>query len=414
VEQSPSEPKFRPCPSCGNLIPANVAQCEYCGARSADAIVEEGEAALTRNFIYALFTRPNPFTFIFIGVNVGVFVLMSLAGGMSLMSTDDVVLREFGAKVNSLIDQQHEYWRFVTSIFIHIGLIHLLLNNYALWIIGQEIERIYGSARFVLLYLVTGVIGSLCSYYFKPEAISAGASGAIFGLFGVMATFAFKYRNEIPAALRSEIKRRIIPIIFINLAFGFSVRIVDNSAHIGGLLSGVALALVIPYKRPHERGTSVVWRTLQVICLAVILISFVAAFRNYGGPPPSLANLSASPDSINVKYFKAMNDASAALVQSVRSFGTFIDDPSQRASGAKALEGAERGIGTLGQLPRLRDEPEQYRQRLLDLLADQKSIVERHTRAAGFDRDSALRDEAALVVRINNFHDDFKAWAEGP
>src|SRR5205085_2352604 len=211
------------------------------------------------------------------------------------------------------------YWRLVTSIFIHIGFLHFLLNNYALWIIGQEIELLYGSARFVVLYLLTGLAGSLASYTFNPNAESAGASGAIFGLFGVMATFAFRYRKELPERLGSDIRRRILPVIAINLIFGFSMRIVDNAAHVGGLLAGVVLALVVPYKRPEERATAIVWRILQALCLAVMLVSFVAAFRSYDGPRLSAKNLtqiSQSPENA----INQINDASRALLESLNSF----------------------------------------------------------------------------------------------
>ena len=206
-----SEPAARKCPVCGNPTPASSPACIHCGALYDEAEKAAREAATEYNFLSALFTRSNPFTMIFIGINVGVFVLMGLAGGFALTSVDPEVLRGFGAKQNNLIAEQHQYWRLITSIFIHIGFIHLFLNNYALWIIGQEIEQIYGSARFVALYLATGVAGSVGSYIFNPEATSAGASGAIFGLFGVMATFAFKYRKEIPKALSRDIMRRVLP-----------------------------------------------------------------------------------------------------------------------------------------------------------------------------------------------------------
>ena len=299
------EHQSRECPACGTQTPAQSAACAHCGALSVEAAKAAHDEATETRFLRALFTRSNPFTMIFIGINVGVFVLMCLAGGLALMSVDPEVLRGFGAKQNDLIAEQHQYWRLITSIFIHIGVIHLLLNNYALWIIGQEIEQIYGSARFVVLYLVTGVIGSVGSYIFNPQATSAGASGAIFGLFGVMATFAFKYRKEIPALLSREIRRRVLPIIFINLAFGFSVRIVDNAAHIGGLLGGIALALAVPYMRPDEERTPLVWRVLQVICLLVILVSFVSAFRNYSGPPLSVSNVTRSPVSLSWVLMKS-------------------------------------------------------------------------------------------------------------
>ena len=285
------ELQFKQCPACGNQTPEQDAACVHCGTASIEAEAAANETATETRFLRALFTRSNPFTMVFIGINVGVFVLMGLAGGFALMSVDPNVLIGFGAKQNNLIAGQHQYWRLITSIFIHIGFIHLFLNNYALWIIGREIEQIYGSVRFVVLYLVTGVIGSLGSYIFNPEATSAGASGAIFGLFGVMATFAFKYRKEIPALLSREIRRRVLPIIFINLVFGFSVSIVDNAAHIGGLLGGIALALVVPYMRPDEKRTPPVWRALQVICLVVIFVSFVSAFLNYSGPRLSISNV---------------------------------------------------------------------------------------------------------------------------
>jgi len=154
-----SEPQFRKCPACGNPTPAESVACAFCGALVSEADVAARETASEDRFLRALFTRSNPFTMIFIGVNVGVFVLMCLAGGFAVTSVNPEVLRGFGAKQNDLIAEQHHYWRLITAIFIHIGIIHLFLNNYALWIIGQEIERIYGSARFVVLYLVTGVIG---------------------------------------------------------------------------------------------------------------------------------------------------------------------------------------------------------------------------------------------------------------
>ena len=251
TDQTSRQPAFRVCTNCGNLTPAERPDCIYCGTMTVEAMAARQEAEREHRFLYAFVTRSNPFTLIIIGMNAGVFLLEWLAGGMGGLSADSQVLRAFGAKNNDLINQQQQYWRLVTAIFIHIGFLHFLLNNYALWIIGQEIERLYGSARFVILYLLTGVAGSLASYTFNPGHDSAGASGAIFGLFGVMATFAFRFRKELPERLSTDIRRRILPVIAINLIFGFSMRIVDNAAHIGGLLAGIALALIIPYQRPN-------------------------------------------------------------------------------------------------------------------------------------------------------------------
>ena len=405
-------PPFRDCPACGNQTPASSA-CAHCGALSPEADAAAREAATESTFLRALFTRSNHFTMIFIGVNVGVFVLMCLAGGFSVTSVDPEVLRGFGAKQNDLIAEQHQYWRLITSIFIHIGFIHLFLNNYALWIIGQEIEQIYGSARFVVLYLVTGVIGSVGSYVFNPQATSAGASGAIFGLFGVMATFAFRYRKEIPKMLSREIRRRVLPIIAINLVFGFSVRIVDNAAHIGGLLSGIALALVVPYMRPNERITPRVWRALQTVCLVVILVSFVDASRNYKGPQLSFSNLTSRPGSGVVTYFDRMKDGERLLGESFKTLDSALKGKNGTADIKPAIDSLERGIRAVNAAPRIDPQADQYRSRLLDFLNRQKNLVSEFAQSTSKNRESLRQEEDALIAESNRFVSEYESWLPG-
>ena len=122
-------------------------------------------------------------TYLILGINVIVFILMG-------RSTNQNVLITFGAKVNSLI-QEGQIWRFLTSVFVHIGLIHLLFNLYALWILGPLTERIFGHYKFLLLYILSGIGGSIFSFMFTP-ALSAGASGAIFGLVGALLYYSLK------------------------------------------------------------------------------------------------------------------------------------------------------------------------------------------------------------------------------
>jgi len=394
-------------------MPEGSPACPHC-----DAVLEgaapSAEAATEYRFLRALFTRSNHFTLIFVGINVGVFVLMCLAGGFAVTSVDPEVLRGFGAKQNDLIIDQSEYWRLITSIFIHIGFIHLFLNNYALWIIGQEIEQIYGSARFVALYLITGVIGSLASFLFNPKATSAGASGAIFGLFGIMATFAFRYRKEIPRLLSREIKRRVLPVIAINLLFGFSVRIVDNAAHLGGLLSGVALALIIPYKRPNERITPRVWVALQVLCLLLILGSFVAAFRSYTGPRLSFANLTSDPGPSVVAYFERMQDARRLLDKSFRQFDSAFDGGKNASGGSnQALDSIEKALRAVNEAPRIDAQADQFRKRLLELINQQESITVEFSKSPTTNRESARQAERALRNQAQQFESDYESWLPG-
>ncbi|HSB11641.1 MAG TPA: rhomboid family intramembrane serine protease [Blastocatellia bacterium] len=410
---SSNEIRSRRCPGCGNLTPADNPRCAHCGLGSVEAVIQERKLASERHFLQALFTRSNPFTMIFIGINVGVYVLMCLAGGIAITSPDLAVLIGFGAKQNDLIAHQHQYWRLVTSIFIHIGLIHLLINNYALWIIGQEIERIYGSSRFVVLYVATGILGSIGSYAFNPQATSAGASGAIFGLFGVMATFAFRYRREIPAALSREIKRRVIPIIALNLIFGLSVRIVDNAAHIGGLLSGIALALVVPYKRPHQKTTPLVWRALQVICLAAMFVSFVGAFRSYEGPRLSLSNLTTRPSSNIVNYFENMQQGSKALSESARSFQEALNSRNGNADVSSSLRLLQDALRNVRSIPQIDTQSQRYRDQMIEILSEQQRILTEFTKTPLKDWQALGAEEDRLIERNNKFVAEFDEWLPG-
>jgi membrane associated rhomboid family serine protease len=407
------DPQFRECPACRHLTPAAAAACVHCGAVFSDVEKAAHQAATEYSFLSALFTRSNPFTMIFIGVNVGIFVLMCLAGGFTVTSADHQVLIGFGAKENNLISEQHQYWRLISAIFIHIGVVHLLLNNYALWIIGREIEQIYGSARFVVLYLATGMIGSLASYMFSP-APSAGASGAIFGLFGVMATFAFKYRKEIPQTLSREIRRRVLPVIGINLVFGFSVKIVDNYAHIGGLLGGIALALAIPYMRPDEKRAPFAWRALQLICLILIFVSFVGAFRNYSGPQLAFSNLTRQRIPSVVTYFEQMKEANRMLGDSFNSLMTALDGRSEAADLRAATDSIEKGINTVNSVPRTDPEADRYRARLLDLLTEQKNILREFDQSTSANRRARLTEaERKLLENHRTFLSDYSKWLPG-
>src|SRR6516162_2297935 len=128
------------------------------------------------DFLHAVWTRRSTYTYVFFGLNILIFVLMALAGGSSNAPT----LMAFGVKSNPEI-AQGQWWRFVTPIFIHIGLLHLFFNSYALWIVGPQVEKLYGGPRFVILYVGTGIAGVAGSYWYHPNIPSAGASGAIFG-----------------------------------------------------------------------------------------------------------------------------------------------------------------------------------------------------------------------------------------
>ncbi len=279
-----SEPRpYIVCANCGQLIPSHAPTCEYCGTASPLA-QQIGE----QRFLNDLFTRSAPITPILIGINFAIYLLMSFAAGgdvsQALFSgADRFTLLAFGAQNNELL-QSGQWFRLITPAFIHIGLIHLLLNSYVFWSVGPMVEKLYGSARFLGIYLLTAAGGCLASFInhsMKHDLVgaSAGASGAIFGLFGVIAVFSFRYRSELPARFLQALKSGVLPAIAINLVIGFSIKYVDNAAHIGGLLTGGLLALLIPYisARTAKRDVQMD-KGILALCVVTILISFACVY----------------------------------------------------------------------------------------------------------------------------------------
>ncbi|TCI24662.1 rhomboid family intramembrane serine protease [Exiguobacterium sp. SH5S13] len=183
------------------------------------------------------------------------FVVMWLAESLGSTLDPNTLIR-FGAKVNPLIDDG-EWWRLVTPMFLHIGWFHFAINMFALWSLGPLVERMYGSPRFLTIYLLAGVIASTASYAFS-EAISAGASGALFGLVGALLYFGLRDR--------SLFMKTLGPPLFIMLGLNVGLAFVlgaslDHSAHAGGLIGGFLMAGVVGL--PDE--TTKKWRLLFTV-----------------------------------------------------------------------------------------------------------------------------------------------------
>ena len=251
----------------------------------------------------AVLSRPYIFTIVFLVLNFFVFLLMWQVSGMSSTvlwgGFPEPVLLAFGAKTNYLIGYDHEYWRLVTPIFIHIHLPHVLINMYSLWVIGPWVEKLYGSAKFTVFWVATGIAGVLASYLTvipgsHPGVVasfliknydtpSAGASGALFGLVGVLFVFGLKYRRELPEGFKRAFGTGMLPVILLNLGIGFVGRgFIDNAAHLGGLLSGAALAAIVSYKRPGQSaGMNIAWRVGQIVALLVVAVSFFFVARDF-------------------------------------------------------------------------------------------------------------------------------------
>ncbi len=183
-------------------------------------------------------------TWVLLALNVLIFGLMEWAGG----SNDPEVLLAFGAAYGPRF-RQGELWRLVMPMFLHIGWLHLLANMYALYVLGPILERVYGYGRYALLYVSAGVGSSYLSMRLTDN-VAAGASGAIFGIAGIMLVTGYLHRGAVPPRWGRAFGRGILPFIVVNLAFGYSVPHIDNWGHVGGLVSGMALAWALPPPEP--------------------------------------------------------------------------------------------------------------------------------------------------------------------
>lgn len=188
-------------------------------------------------------TRPR-WTYILIGVNVLIWLVeLGLFGG----NLSDAVLN-FGMKINARV-AAGEYWRLLTAMFLHDAPLplHLFFNMYALYILGPQIEATYTSARFLFIYLLSGLAGSVLSYALGPARVpSVGASGAIFGLLGALIAYSYRYRDQLRFGRQQLINA--LTVALINFILGLSLRgRIDNWAHLGGFIGGLVTgALLAP------------------------------------------------------------------------------------------------------------------------------------------------------------------------
>lgn len=203
-------------------------------------------------------------TYCIIALCILAFILMYIFGNGS---SDNLTLIKFGANLDILTVGLGEYFRLITCSFLHIGIFHLLFNMYALYVIGSQAESFFGKIKYLIIYLFSAVSASLLSLMFSSNVISAGASGAIFGLMGSLLYFGYHYRIY----LGNVIKSQIIPIIVINLLFGFLVSGVDNAAHIGGLIGGFLMAMVLGVPEHNDKSSRINGMILLLIYLAFVI-----------------------------------------------------------------------------------------------------------------------------------------------
>lgn len=208
-------------------------------------------------------------------VNAIVFILMGIESGSILMPSSEVII-SFGAK-DSMRLISGEWWRLITPVFVHIGLIHFLFNSYAIYILGLQLEPVIGAKYLIPIYFVAGFCGNVASALFTV-GISAGASSAIFGMLGCGWVIEKAIGRHVKAHTGHKPARGMYTsLVFVNLVLGFMIPAIDNAAHIGGLLAGIFLTYAILFIMPNRLQKRHVARGVAVIAL-VFVVSGAGAY----------------------------------------------------------------------------------------------------------------------------------------
>jgi rhomboid protease GluP len=280
---NPENARPKLCPACGTLVGANATKCHQCGASMTFSL-----AAASRS-LGRFMPTTSPATYGILTLSCLVYVVTLLAtlreggaegfgGGLGgLMNlggiAGDVLLR-MGASL-PLPYNLAEPWRFVTAVFLHGSLMHIAFNMWVLMDIGPQVEEMYGTGRYLFLYVVTGIGGYLLSSSLGGYPLSVGGSGALLGLVGVMLAITVGRKTAGMMMLRSQLIRWLVYIAIL----GFVVRGVDNYAHFGGLATGFLLGRIMVDRPPADTSERKRANAMGWAAAIIVLASFAMAAR---------------------------------------------------------------------------------------------------------------------------------------
>jgi rhomboid protease GluP len=272
--------RHKMCTSCRALVPRSASKCPECG-ESLATVRAPGISRLLANVFPGITTA----TSLLLLVNGFWFVMMLVAqakaggsNGLGLFSAFDLeMIVRFGAglsqprQLSDGVVTGGEWWRLVTPIFLHGGLLHFFFNSYVLLQLGPVAEEIYGTKRFWVIYLACGIAGSAASQ-FPRFVITVGASGAIMGLMGLLLVYGWRRGGVFGQNLKSAMLRYAVYIVV--LSFVLRGMHIDHWNHAGGFLCGALLALIVPDQSTESRGANLAWDVAAVAGVLLVLFAF--------------------------------------------------------------------------------------------------------------------------------------------
>jgi rhomboid protease GluP len=270
------------CVQCGRELPAftfgkHKKLCQWCVQHEA---AQRGEDSSLQRVEPAPWKQQRSssmaVTQVIFGINVVVFIAMTFSGVSPLEPTSDDLLR-WGANFGPYT-MGGQWWRLLSSVFVHIGITHIALNMWCLWGLGRLAESVYDRWTFGAVYLITGVAASVASLGWHPAGISAGASGAIFGIAGALIAAFYLGEFSLPKTVISQLLRSVLKFAGYNLVLGAMLGHVDNAAHVGGLVMGLLVGALIARVAPKQDDAV---RRVGVLTLGIALVYLGAAWLQY-------------------------------------------------------------------------------------------------------------------------------------
>jgi len=264
----------RMCPNCRAFITTSDRVCPYCGLQMGPRAIDRRTPGAV---LGGLIPASHFTTALILVINVALFAATTWFGRSV---GDGPALWAFGGKFGRSIWGDHEYWRLVTAGFLHGNLLHIAFNSWALFILGAQVEEVFETPRFLVIYFGSTVGGFLLSARLNP-GLSIGASAGIMGLIGAMVAFGVAHQSS----LGRQIRNHYLGWLGMNLVLGFMPgSSVDNWAHIGGFAGGFVVAYIAGTPMRSTRGREAFWRAAAIACVLVTVWCFWLMYRSFPTP----------------------------------------------------------------------------------------------------------------------------------
>jgi rhomboid protease GluP len=266
----------RMCPNCRAFITTSDRVCPYCGNQVGPRAIDRRDPGA---LIGGLIPARHFTTFLILLINLALFAATCWLSD-SISEINGRALWVLGAKLGLSIWNDHQYWRLVTAGFLHGSILHIAFNSYALFVLGTQVEEVFATPRFLVIYFVSTVAGFLLSATVNP-GLSIGASAGIMGLIGAMVAFGHASQSS----LGRQIRNQYLGWLALNLVWGFlgSAQI-DNYAHIGGFAGGFAVAWFAGTPRLTATAREMAWRYAAGACVLITAWCFWLMYRNFPSP----------------------------------------------------------------------------------------------------------------------------------